>query len=213
MLIAHRGNDNHNYRENSEEAIIYSLSKSYIDGIECDIRLTKDNEIVLFHNLCIDLKSNGSGLVHNFALNELLDFDFENDQIDTLDSVLSKIKSNKIILLEVKEERNNMEEIWIEVLEKILKKYKHLNIYICSFNYKLLLKLNEAFEEPTGLLVGYQVNTDKDISMFDFAIYHYKNFKYNHKDTMIYGIKNIEKYNKYKNKVKYIITDTAYLFV
>jgi len=47
MLIAHRGNDNHNYRENSEEAIIYSLSRTYIDGIECDLRLTKDNEIVL----------------------------------------------------------------------------------------------------------------------------------------------------------------------
>ena len=56
MLIAHRGNDNHKYLENTKEAVIYCLNKEYIDGIEIDIRVTKDKEFVLSHNMLIDKK-------------------------------------------------------------------------------------------------------------------------------------------------------------
>ena len=39
-IIAHRGNDNL-HKENSLEAIINSLNKKYVDGVELHIRLTK----------------------------------------------------------------------------------------------------------------------------------------------------------------------------
>ena len=41
-LIAHRCNDNHNYRENSIKSAFEALNKEYIDGIEIDLRITKD---------------------------------------------------------------------------------------------------------------------------------------------------------------------------
>ena len=45
-LIAHRGLDNHKYSENSFKAILTSLNEKYIDGVEFDVRITKDKKIV-----------------------------------------------------------------------------------------------------------------------------------------------------------------------
>ena len=212
MLIAHRGNDNHHYKENSEEGIIYSLSKPYIDGIECDLRLTSDNEIVLSHNTLIDFKSDGSGFIHDLTLDELLKYDFKDGKIPILKKLLNKIKTNKILLLEIKEERQDVEERWLKSLKEILDKYRELNIYLCSFNYNLISKIKETFKVPTGIIVGYKMNKDKDVKKFDFIMYQYKSFVYTHKKTFIWTINNKEVFNKYRLKVDYIITDKAYLF-
>ena len=49
-LIAHRGGyKESNTRENSIKAIKYAVSKDYITGVEFDVRITKDNKIILFH--------------------------------------------------------------------------------------------------------------------------------------------------------------------
>lgn len=47
-----------------------------VDGFEIDIRLTKDEEIVVFHDTYIDRVSNGSGKVSEFTLEELRTLDF-----------------------------------------------------------------------------------------------------------------------------------------
>ena len=213
MFIAHRGNDNHKYRENSEKAILYSLRQDYISGIECDIRLTKDKEIVLSHNTLIDLESSGSGFIHNFTLKELLSYSFKNEKITVLKNILSKIETNKILLLEIKEERSGREDEWREALEPIITKYIDLNIYLCSFNYDLLIRLKKYFKVPIGLIVGYMINKNKDITPFDCVMYQYNSFKYVHKLTMVWTINNYDKSEKYKKRASYIITDKAYELV
>lgn len=213
MFIAHRGNDDHKYLENSERAILNCLFKQYLDGIECDIRLTKDNNIVLFHNMIIDFKSDGKGFIHDLTLEELLCYNFSKEKITVLREMLSKIHSKKILLLEIKEERTNMVDNWIYSLEPILKTYNYLNIYLCSFNYDLLKKIKEKINIPIGLIIGYKMNKDKDTSSFDFLMYQYRSFKYNHKMTMLWTINDKDKIKTFKNKVDYIITDTAYKFV
>lgn len=47
-----------------------------VDGFEIDIRLTKDDEIVVFHDKYVDRVSNGSGQVRNHTLEELNKLDF-----------------------------------------------------------------------------------------------------------------------------------------
>lgn len=47
-----------------------------VDGFEIDVRLTKDNHIVAFHDALIDRVSNGSGKVYDHTLAELLELDF-----------------------------------------------------------------------------------------------------------------------------------------
>ena len=48
-IIAHRGNDNI-HKENSLEAITNSLNSKYTDGVEFDIRFTKDYKFIVHHD-------------------------------------------------------------------------------------------------------------------------------------------------------------------
>ena len=68
FLIAHRGNNDHGFSENSKKAILNSLKEEYIDGVEFDVHITKDNKIVLIHDCVIDFISEGSGLVKSICL-------------------------------------------------------------------------------------------------------------------------------------------------
>ena len=49
-FIAHRGLDKHNFKENSIEAFKYCFNSSYIDGVEMDVRLTRDKKVVISHD-------------------------------------------------------------------------------------------------------------------------------------------------------------------
>ena len=65
-LIAHRGLDNHKYKENSIKGILNSLSKDYVSGIEVDIRFTKDKKIIVYHDLLSDFKIFGKTIFDLF---------------------------------------------------------------------------------------------------------------------------------------------------
>lgn len=47
-----------------------------VDGFEIDIRLTKDEEIIVMHDLYVDRTSNGAGKVSDYTLAELREMDF-----------------------------------------------------------------------------------------------------------------------------------------
>ena len=80
-LISHRGNNGHNFLENSKEAILDVLSKKYIDGVEFDIRMTKDKKLILYHNMLIKTNNN-----YEFISNKtLLKIKKINNNITTLD--------------------------------------------------------------------------------------------------------------------------------
>ncbi|MCE4956885.1 glycerophosphodiester phosphodiesterase [Macrococcus caseolyticus] len=46
-----------------------------VDGFEIDIRISKDNEIIVFHDALVDRVSNGSGLISAHTLKELKQLD------------------------------------------------------------------------------------------------------------------------------------------
>lgn len=198
-IIAHRANNNHKYKENTIEGIIDSLNKDYIDGVEFDIRLTKDKYFVLYHNATY--KDN---LIKNKYLKDL--------KLDELNNVLKNIKSNKIILIDIKCEEGNYKEM-SDYLIKVLKKYKKLNIYLCSFNYEMCLYLKEKTKYKVGLLISNLINKNKNIKPFDFISINYKIYKDINKDTFVWTINKKELFKKFLNKKVYIITDKAYLIL
>ncbi|MDQ6984909.1 MAG: glycerophosphodiester phosphodiesterase [Candidatus Dojkabacteria bacterium] len=51
--IAHRGNSGE-FNDNSLEGLI-SASKSNADGVEFDVRKTKDNYLIVFHNNAVEI--------------------------------------------------------------------------------------------------------------------------------------------------------------
>ena len=93
-LIAHRGYTTKLIKENTKEAFVNALNNDFL-GFECDVRKTKDNELVICHDAYINRVSNGSGLISTYNYNELLEYNFGNSKICLLKEVL-KYKCIKV---------------------------------------------------------------------------------------------------------------------
>lgn len=209
-IISHRGSNISNYKPNTKQALLAALSLEYIDGIEFDVRITKDKRIVIIHDPIINLVSNGNGIVKQMRYRKLLKYNFgtkENpSKITTLEELLKDIYTNKIILIEIKEESNDYKKI-CDLVYKIIKKYS-LNIYIASFNYELINYFHTKYHK-CGLIIGLGQNTKRLYNHFDYNIvtYHYRK-QIGKKETFLWTIneekEDIENYN--------IITDKPYLF-
>lgn len=165
-LIAHRGLVNKINPENTYISILSALnSKKYV-GVEFDVRLTKDNKLVLMHDKNIIRTTNGTGTVENMTLKELKKYQMTKNKtqtIPTLERILS-IKTNKILLIELK--INNNEKELANTLIEVLKNYPHKTIYVMSFNKKVL-NILKRYKYHTPL--GHITILKKDItSKYDF---------------------------------------------
>lgn len=86
VVLAHRGGS-----QLAPEHTMTAFRKAAelgVDGFEIDIRLTKDEEIVVFHDDFIDRTSDGTGRVADLTLEELQKFNFGYNFVD-LDGYLS----------------------------------------------------------------------------------------------------------------------------
>ncbi len=101
--IAHRGIfDNDRIPENSIKAFKEALNKKY--AIELDIHLTKDNEIVVFHDDLLDRMTNKKGNISNYNFIELQKTKLLNTNytIPSLDEVLTLVNGKVPLLIELK---------------------------------------------------------------------------------------------------------------
>lgn len=108
-VFAHRGARGY-APENTMTAFQKGLDLG-ADGVELDVQLTKDGEVVICHDHTIDRTSNSSGLISSYTLDELkkLDFgswykpDFAEEKIPTLEEFLTWFASTgKMVNIEIK---------------------------------------------------------------------------------------------------------------
>ena len=164
-IIAHRGCDGI-HQENTLESILNSLKLNYVDGIECDIRHTKDYDFVIHHD----------PFYAGYLIEKTKASTLQKKGLNTLDEVLKDIKEDKIIMIEIKEESKHYKYMLLK-LNKILKKYK-LNYYICSFNYDLINYFKEKYPKyKAGLLIGIKLNLNKINNDLDFNAINYRHTK------------------------------------
>ncbi len=215
-VIAHRAKDK-NKIENSNEAILSSLTKKYIDGIEIDIRITKDNVWVINHGPIVLNKNYDLKIVEktNYKNIKKIIVDRTIITLPILEDVLKQINTKKIIMIEIKTDTKNYKKI-IKSLSNVLDKFLYLNLYLCSFNYELIKELKNSYHKfKLGLNIGYQINVKSFYNHFDFnvvqTLYINKinksacNFIYN-----VNSIKKLEELKKIVNNIN-IITDKPYL--
>ena len=74
LVLGHRGASGY-APENSLEAFAKAIEQG-ADGIELDVQMTKDGEIVVIHDETIDRTSDGSGWVKDYTYEELCRFNF-----------------------------------------------------------------------------------------------------------------------------------------
>ena len=73
-IYAHRGSSG-THPENTIAAFT-EAARLPVHGVEFDVHLTKDNELVVIHDETIDRTSNRTGFVKDMTLAELKSFDF-----------------------------------------------------------------------------------------------------------------------------------------
>ena len=107
-IFAHRGASGY-APENTLPAFAMA-EKQGADGIELDVQLTKDGELVVIHDEKIDRTSTGKGFVRDYTLPELRKMSFCNHmelysgvKIPTLEEVLDLVKpGNMTVNIELK---------------------------------------------------------------------------------------------------------------
>lgn len=205
LFIAHRGLDKHSYKENTIKALKEALKQEYISGVELDVRMSRDNKFVIYHNMSY-VKDGIRKFIKNMKISDL-----NKDGIDSLELFFKGINTDKIILLDIKYEFNN-NELVVNKIIKLLNKYQNLNIWVCSFNYNIVNKISIKSKYNVGLLISDIINKNKDIKDFDFISLSknaFNDIKAN-KIRMIWTVNNKKELNKYTG-VDYVITDKAYL--
>ena len=192
MFIAHRGLFDDNIKENTIEAFDNAFNNGY-EGIEFDVRLTKDKIPVILHDSFLSRVFGVRGLLRNYTYQELLDNKIE---IPKFEDVISRY-NNKVMIIELKEKID---------ITKYIKDKRNL-YYISSFNYDYVSYLNKSGYYKLGV-INYILNSGIDYSKIDFimvldSIYNKKLFKLKDIEIIIYGvICNINSYNK---ELKYIV--------
>lgn len=104
QIFAHRGFSGY-YPENTMLAFQKVAEETVADGIELDIQLTKDGEIVIMHDEMLDRTTNGSGWLKDHTLEELKMLSvgvnvkgfFPRQTIPTLREYFTWLKTTKLI--------------------------------------------------------------------------------------------------------------------
>ncbi|NLE79792.1 MAG: glycerophosphodiester phosphodiesterase [Rhodococcus sp.] len=78
LVVAHRG-ASAALPEHTLAAYELALQEG-ADGLECDVRLTRDGHLVCVHDRTIDRTSNGTGIVSDMSLAELREFNFGTEE-------------------------------------------------------------------------------------------------------------------------------------
>lgn len=188
-LIAHRGIWNKYVKDNSYKALLDAINNDKYIGIEFDVRTTLDKKFIVYHNILY--KGN---LVKNTYYKEMKDILLLED--------LLKINTNKLLLLEIKE--NDIDK---KRLLRLLNKYKR-NYYIMSFNTKVIKDLKNMDNKYKYGVLNYILNSDADYNLDFICLLDgiatnniINNFEKRDIEVIIYGTIKVNK------NVKYIVDD------
>lgn len=192
MFIAHRGLYDNNIKENTIEAFDNAFRNGY-QGIEFDVRITKDKVPVILHDSFLSRVFEEQGLLRNFTYQELRN---KNIDIPKLEDVINRYQ-NKVMIIELKEKID---------ITKYLENPKN-EYYISSFNYDYVAYLKKSSNYKLGV-INYVLNSGVDYSKLDFimildSIYNKKLFKFKELEIIIYGV--VGNINDYNKELKYIV--------
>ncbi|GAA4710771.1 glycerophosphodiester phosphodiesterase [Brevibacillus fulvus] len=173
LIFAHRGASGR-YPENTLPAFQAAL-RHHADGIELDVQLTKDQQVVVIHDHFLDRATDGTGLVSHHTLAELrqlrvgnwLDERLHPTTIPTFEEVCAFVAYTPLLMLvELKNfllPQPSLEEKVIELIKKYQLEHR---VVISSFNYDSLLHVKQlAGDLRTGLLYIGRLRTPWEMAL------------------------------------------------
>lgn len=160
VIIAHRGASGL-FPENTMEAF-RAAYRQRADGIELDVQLSLDEEVVVIHDGRLERTTNGEGLVRSHTLYELQQLNagewlhprFRHVRIPSLEEVFEFVQPTQLmVILELKNFltlQPNLEEKVLSLIEQFQLEKR---VIISSFNFNSLLHIKQLNPTiKTGLL-------------------------------------------------------------
>ena len=159
VLYAHRGLHNSERAENSMSAFRAAVDAGY--GIELDIRLSKDGELVVFHDDTLERVCGREGKVIDFTADELASFKLSgtDDGIPRFADVLALVDGKVPLLVEIKESAANTPVS--EAACRMLSEYKG-DFIVESFNPLSLKKVGEKLPNVSRGLLSHRYYENKN---------------------------------------------------
>ena len=155
-LIAHRGYKTKYIKENTMEAFNNAFENNF-DGIECDVRITKDNKLVICHDAFINRVSNNTGLISSHTYKELLNYNFGTKEVPSkiplFIDVLTSYKKIKLI------------ELKTHIDFDSISKYIDNNTYFISFDSSYIYKLKQEYPKYKFGVLNYILNSKEEYNL------------------------------------------------
>lgn len=166
LKIGHRGAKGH-----APENSLISFQKALdmqVDGIELDVHLSADGELIVIHDETIDRTTSGKGLVNKLSLHELKSVLIENKhEIPTLQEVFDLVNQNCVINIELKTYETAAKVT--ELIEKYVseKNWQYDCFLVSSFDWNALQQVRFLNDEiPIGILT--ETNLDLALAFAKF---------------------------------------------
>lgn len=212
--LGHRGYSA-KYPENTMEAFIKAYEKGF-DGIETDVQMTKDGELVLIHDEKINRTSTGKGYVKDYTLEELKKFNFNAKKkgfypIPTLKELLTFIQQKEFIVnLEIKTDVIEYPEIEKKTIEMVHELGVEKQVIYSSFHLASVIRLKELDSQA---YVGYLIENNyhkrrKQLDEYHLTAihprYNYLNkkrvedLKYHHVQIATWTVPTLKEYQRLK---------------
>jgi glycerophosphoryl diester phosphodiesterase len=171
LKIGHRGASGY-----APENTLASFKKAVeigVDGVELDVRITKDGELVVIHDAWVNRITNGWGRVSEKTLNELKQLDAGNgEKIPTLQEVLDLINRKVQVHIELK--GKNTARPVAKIIEEYIKKkgWKYNDFFVSSFNHNELMIFKRKIPQIKigALIVGVFIHYDRYIALGAYSI-------------------------------------------
>ena len=159
LVFAHRGSKG-THPENTLVAFKEAISVK-ADGIELDVQLSRDNQMVIIHDGDVNRTTNGTGLVKDQTLSQLqvldagswFDPQYKDERIPTFKEVLELLVETDyagILNVEIKTDEYDYLGIENQILEALAKAPLKCQVILSSFNPETMnrvIQLNDSYEK------------------------------------------------------------------
>ncbi len=169
LVFAHRGFGDHG-PDNSLTAVKQALDVD-MDGVDVDGQLTRDGELIIFHDLSVDRLTSGTGRVSDKTLKEMLALDLgpkfragtTGVYVQTFEDFVRAVKGRGILMVELKVPGLAPTGIERRAVEIIRKYDAHLSVVLSSFNPLVLYRVKRLDPFVRTALIFMDTNWNPEL--------------------------------------------------
>ena len=169
LVFAHRG-----FGDPAPDNSLYAVERALaagMDGVDVDGQLTRDGELIIFHDLSIDRLTSSTGRVRDKTLKEMLALDLgpkynpalRGAPVRTFEGFVRTVKGHGILMVELKVPGLAPTGIEQHAVDIVRKHAAHQDVVLSSFNPIVLYRLKRLDPKIRTALIFMDTNWNPEL--------------------------------------------------